>query len=334
MEPPILTTFGKYRHLSRSSTPQGHFLILAIDHRVNLLNDLNKYAPHPLTDEDFVDFKQQVIRALVAYTSGVLVDPVYGIGHAIVDGTIRVGLLAPLEVTDYDLHPSQRTIRFIPDWSVEKIKRVGGDGVKLLLPFHPDAANTPEKLAVVQQIVDDCCQFDIPFFLEPVPYSLNPDVPLSNVELRQVSVHMAELFSSMGVDVLKMQFPVDAKQSTDLDEWRAACADLNAACSVPWALLSGGVDYATFEQQARIACLAGASGVIAGRAIWAEAIRLQGDERAIFLVETALQRLVALGQIVSQSGIPWTKKVVVPAVSLTWYVGDVIGNAGPDSDPT
>lgn len=297
-------------------------MILAIDHRVNLLNELNKYAPQPLTDDHFTAFKQQVIRALAAQTSGVLVDPAYGISYAIVDGTIdgRLGLLAPLEVTDYDLHPSKRTIRFIPGWSVEKIKRVGADGVKLLLPFHPDADNTLEKIAIVRQLVEQCGEYDIPFFLEPIAYSLNPDAPLPNVELRQVSVQMARQFSSMGVDVLKLSFPVDTKQSTDLDEWRAACDEMHAACTVPWALLSGGVDYATFEQQARIACQAGASGVIVGRAIWADAVKLQGQERVSFLADIASKRVLELGKIVSQFGTLWTQRLVIPEASLSWYM--------------
>src|SRR4029078_4586491 len=43
---------------------------------------------------------------------------------------------------------------------------------------------------------------------------------------------------------------------------------LDAASQVPWVLLSGGVDDATFEAQVEVACRAGASGVLAGRSVW------------------------------------------------------------------
>ena len=38
--------------------------MLAIDHRDNLLSELNRYALAPVSDADFAAFKQQVIRAL------------------------------------------------------------------------------------------------------------------------------------------------------------------------------------------------------------------------------------------------------------------------------
>src|SRR4051812_16863981 len=131
-----VVTPGKYRHLSQCSSAVGHFSVLAIDHRGNLLSSLNKQSPHPLTDAEFAGFKGQVMRHLLPESTAVLTDPDYGFGAAIGESA---GLIAPLEVTDYDLHPSHRSTNFIEGWSVEKIKRVGGSGAKLLLYYHPEA---------------------------------------------------------------------------------------------------------------------------------------------------------------------------------------------------
>src|SRR5688500_8167877 len=105
-----MTTIGKYHHLSQCSSHEGHFSILAIDHRDNLLNSLNAHAPTPLTPAQFAAFKQQVIRHLLPVVSAILSDPEYGLGPGIADGHLNghVGLLSPLEVTDYSLHPSHR----------------------------------------------------------------------------------------------------------------------------------------------------------------------------------------------------------------------------------
>lgn len=316
-----MTTMGKYRHLGRTTTEAGHFVIMAIDHRTNLLEKLNAAVGSSLSDEAFVAFKQQVLQALAPQSSAVLTDPAYGIGEGIVSGTIsgQLGLLAPLEVTDYGLHPSQRPLDFIPNWSVKKIKMMGGDGVKLLLPYHPDADTAAEKHTVVEQIIADCATYDIPFFLEPIPYSLDPAKSLPNDELLQVSVAMCKTFSAMGVDVLKLPFPVDAKQSQDDDEWIAACMAVDAACSVPWALLSAGVTYDTFLQQSKIACQSGASGVIVGRAVWAEAVDAQGDERANFLADVATKRMQELADVCAQFARPWTESVDKPASTIDWY---------------
>jgi len=293
-------SLGKMRHLARCTTPDGRFVILAIDHRANLWDELQKYHSMPLTDADMIAFKQDVIRILLPHASGLLTDPAYGISQGITSGVIDAhkGLLAPLEVTDYSLHPAERDVNFIPDWSVEHIKRVGGDGIKLLLYYHPDAPTAGIKRSHVEKIVAECAKWDIPFFLEPIAYSLDPQHNLSNAELLDVSIHMAELFSRMGVDILKLSFPVDTKQSDDLAEWQAACTRLHDACAgTPWALLSGGVSYATFAQQARIACAAGAKGVIVGRAVWADAISLNGDERDDFLDGVAAARMQELAAI-------------------------------------
>ncbi len=49
-----------------------------------------------------------------------------------------------------------------------------------------------------------------------------------------------------------------------LEDWSLE----NAASSAPWILLSAGVDFDEFAIQVRIACTAGASGFLAGRAVW------------------------------------------------------------------
>ena len=79
--------------------------------------------------------------------------------------------------------------------------------------------------------------------------------------------------TAIGGDILKAEFPYDASVR-DEDRWREACAELDAASAVPWVLLSGGVDGSTFEAQARVACQSGASGVLVGRSVWADAATL------------------------------------------------------------
>jgi len=318
-----MTTMGKYRHLSHTSTSAGHFAILALDHRANLLEKLNQVAGHTLSDEEFAEFKILLMEHILPPASGILADPGTAIGKGIAKRLIQghQGIIAPIEVTDYDLHPSKRDMNWIPEWSIAKLKRVGGAGVKMLLPYHPEADNTPYKHQVVQQTVETCARYDIPLFLEPIAYSLDPSKPLPNSELRPIVIDMAKTFSAMGVDILKMQFPLDAKQSQDLIEWRDACQELNAACTVPWALLSAGESYDVFVKQAQIACQAGASGIIAGRAIWAEAVDLQGSARVDFLKTSARQRMETLVQICADNAQAWFDRVDMPDDRVDWYEG-------------
>jgi tagatose 1,6-diphosphate aldolase len=61
-----------------------------------------------------------------------------------------------------------------------------------------------------------------------------------------------------GAKVLKIPYPGTP----------AACANITAMCGdVPWAVLSAGIDHATFLGQVEILMANGASGVIAGRSL-------------------------------------------------------------------
>ena len=117
-------------------------------------------------------------------------------------------------------------------------------------------------------------------------------------------VETARRLTAIGADVLKAEFPYDPGV-TDEGRWREACAELDAATPVPWVLLSGGVDDATFERQVRVACEAGASGVLVGRSVWAEAAAMAAAERDRFLATDGRARLQRLTDLVDGLGAPW-----------------------------
>jgi len=76
--------------------------------------------------------------------------------------------------------------------------------------------------------------------------------------------------------------------------------------TVPWAVLSAGVDFDTFTEVLRISCDdGGASGFIAGRALWKETIGMAPTERGIFLREVARPRLVACREAIAGRARPW-----------------------------
>ncbi|MBN9413912.1 hypothetical protein ABS71_13050 [bacterium SCN 62-11] len=304
-------SIGKYRHLSRCTNHDGQFVIVAIDHRANLREAIEKHSG-AMDDLAFREFKLQVVEAAAPLVTAVLADPAFGLGAIVAGRRFSGGLLSPLEVTDYGIHPSQRELNWIPHWGVEKVKRMGGDGIKLLLPFHPQLASAEAKKRLVEQVVQECEKHDIPLYLEPIACAPTPEQKLTPQEQREITVEMAQLFSAMGVDVLKLQIPAEA------GEWEATCRDLGKVCSVPWALLSGGVDFESYCRQAERACFHGASGVIAGRAVWSEACSLQGVERAEFLERVVPQRLRKL-QDVCAGAAPFWNNLKEPDPALDWY---------------
>jgi tagatose 1,6-diphosphate aldolase len=314
---------GKQRRLQQCSTGDGFFIITALDHRNNLRRALHPEAPELTTYTEMVAFKETVTRHLAPVSTAVLLDPEVGAAQAIAAGVIpsQTGLVVAVEATGYSDRPTARRSRVLAGWNVEKIVRMGGTAVKLLVYYHPDAPNAAAQEALVAEIGEACRQYEIPFFLEPLSFSLDPSGrPLTSAEKRQVVVAAARRLTPLGADVLKAEFPLDIRETTDEALWAEACAELTAAAVVPWTLLSAGVDFPQFLQQTRVACAAGASGVVAGRAVWKEAVGRQGAEQERFLAETAVRRMQSLEAVVRECGRPWKADLPAQTVREGWYI--------------
>jgi tagatose-1,6-bisphosphate aldolase len=316
---------GRIRGLRACASARGTFGVLALDHRQNLRRELRPTDPGSVGYAEMVAFKRAVVGALGRTATGILLDPEIGAAQCLIDGSLPAGcgLLVAVEATGYDGPPTARVSRVLDGWSVAKVKRMGASAAKLLVYYHPDAANAAEQERLVAEVAAECAAADLPLFVEPLSFSIDPAVPkLVGEDRRRVVVETARRLTRIGGDVLKAEFPYDPGV-TDEGRWRDACAELDAATRLPWVLLSGGVDDATFEAQVRVACGAGASGVLVGRSVWAEAATRPPVERDAFLRTTGRQRLRRLVDLVDELGRPWharpTPLATLPDPPEGWY---------------
>ncbi len=108
--------------------------------------------------------------------SGVLIDAYYGAFSAIATESIpaRKGILVRVEKSGSPKNKLGGPMgEYEPGLSVEKIKLMGADAVKLLAPFEPNEVISAEhNLAFIEQVADDCRRHDILFLLEPVAFHL------------------------------------------------------------------------------------------------------------------------------------------------------------------
>ena len=297
---------GTRRGLDACASPRGTFAVLALDHRQNLRRELHPEAPGATTYDEMVAFKRAVVRALAPSATGTLLDPEVGAAQAIADGSLpgRAGLLVALEATGYEGPPGARVSRILPGWSVEQAKRMGASAAKLLVYYHPAAANAEHQERLVADVAASCTRLDLPLFVEPLGYDPATGGRLTGEERRACVVETARRLTRLGGTVLKAEFPYDATV-TDQSAWADACAELDEASGVPWVLLSGGVDDATFERQVAVACRAGASGVLVGRSVWAPAATMPPTGRDAWLAGAGRERLRALARLVDKLGTPW-----------------------------
>lgn len=320
-------TIGKIRGLQEISTGDDVFTILALDQRGSLGRALGVDLGTPGSYTAMCDFKLAVLDALIDYVSAALIDPEYVAAEAVASGTLpgNRGLIVSLEKSGYLGEPIAREQTVIENWSVRKVKMMGASAAKLFFDYHPQGETAASQEQLVASLVAEGREYDIPMLIEPVSYSTEPGISKKSAEFAatrpQVVLETIKRIGALGPDVLKVEFPYDAAFNQDEDEWVRACEAMTEASPVPWALLSAGVDYDVFKRQVRAACRGGASGFVAGRAIWKEAAELDGADRVKWLREVATDRVKELADIVHQYGRPW--RALYPdlpaSVGEGWY---------------
>jgi tagatose 1,6-diphosphate aldolase len=315
---------GTRRGLAACASDTGTFAILALDHRQNLRKELHPEDPTVTTFAEMVDFKRAVVRALAATATGTLLDPEIGAAQCIADGSLpaSAGLIVAIEATGYEGPANARVSQVLPGWSVQQAKRLGASAAKLLVYYNPDAANAADQERLVATVAADCRAADLALFIEPLSFDTATGGKLTGEARRRCVVETARRLMALGGDVLKAEFPY-ATDVTDEAAWAEACAELDAASPVPWVLLSAGVDDATFIRQVTVACRAGASGVAAGRSVWASAATLPPAERDTWLANEGRPFLERVVHLVDAAGVPWHARRGTLAAAITpgegWY---------------
>jgi tagatose-1,6-bisphosphate aldolase len=308
-------SIGKFRGLQQCSSERGTFTALALDHRQNLRKANRAFV----NDEELSGFKLDVTTTLASEATAVLLDPEVSAAQAIAGRNIPnyVGLVVALESTGYTGEARARHAQIIPGWSVEKAKRMGASAIKLLVYYHPDSSTAKETEDFTSKIAEDCRRHDLVLMLEPLSYSLDENQKLTSEEKRIVVVETAKRLTLLNIDILKAEFPLDINDK-DESKWTKACDDISAASATPWILLSAAVDYETFIRQVIVACKAGASGIAVGRAVWQEAVTMNGDERIKFLTTTARERISRLTSLCQALAKPYTDFYTADA-PFDWY---------------
>jgi tagatose 1,6-diphosphate aldolase len=307
---------GKIRGLQQISDPRGIITVCAIDHRGSLKHALNPGNPEAVSYQEMVEFKLDLCRVLAAHVSAILLDPEYGAGQAVSAGVLpgRTGLLVSLEKTGYRGGAMARRTEILPGWSVGKIKKMGASAVKLLIYFRYDLKVEAQKqLDLVAMVAEQCLDEDIPLLVESVSYPLAAEAGNTLEYARkkpELVIEAARRLTALPIDILKAEFPADVNYEKDEGRLKAYCQELSRTSRLPWVLLSAGADFEVFRQEVSIACQAGASGFMAGRALWQEACAIKSRKaRREFLGSTTLERLKEIARIADKYARPWHQKI-------------------------
>ncbi len=314
---------GKLWGMRRMADAGGRFRMTAVDQRPPIKTPIAKVrgtdtAPY----DDVAGVKAMLIEELQAHSSAMLLDPHYAIPRGLPLLSPAKGLIVTLEDSVFQETPGGRLSAEIDAWSVEKIKRLGADAVKLLAWYRPDAGSAvcAHQRDFVQRIGAACVRFDIPFLLELLVYPLAGDAEQTRdyVEMRgkkadQVLASVAEFARpDYAVDLFKLESPVAAEDVPGVGAagWEAAQAvfdEMGRLAGRPWVMLSAGAGKAAFRNIVSHAYRAGASGYLAGRAIWLDAFQHFPEWQAIraALRADSVPYMCDLNALTEAEAVPW-----------------------------
>jgi sulfofructosephosphate aldolase len=280
--------------LSPLQRPSGAFAMLAVDQREAMRNMFAEHQDEPVTDADLTSFKLNAARILTPYASAILIDKQFALDQAIEAGVVAdtCGLIASAD--HFESAHGELVGEVSIDRSVEphKYAALGVKALKLLVLYRPDQP-AEGRVEMVKEFVEQCRAAGLISIIEPLSRK-----PLGGGEFDwdKGVIEAAKELGSLGADLYKAEIPFHGQASES--EVRAACAEITRAVDGPWVVLSSGVPEDIFPTAVRWACLEGASGFLAGRAVWLSCI---GSEDVVQSLETdAVQRLTRLCEVVDE----------------------------------
>jgi tagatose 1,6-diphosphate aldolase len=248
-----------------------------------------------------------------------LLDPHFALPGGMTLLSPAKGLIVTLEDSIFKETDGGRLSVEIDDWSVEKIKRVGGDAVKVLAWYRPDADRSvcQAQMDFTARIGEACAKYDIPYVFELLVYPL-PGEKNQTTQYIEMADKKADLVldsvrafadSKFGIDLFKVESPVPAREvgETASRQVQDTFDEMGRLCGRPWVMLSAGAGMGEFKNIMACAYKAGASGYLAGRAIWAEPFKAFPDWEAIRqgLRSQSLPYMRELNALTDRAATPW-----------------------------
>lgn len=287
---------GKFRGLRRMADATGRFKMTAVDQRPPIVNPIAAARGGTAPWEDVARFKTMLVETLQGQSTAMLLDPNYAYPMAAGLLDPRLGLIMTLEESAFRETDEGRLSDEIDGWSVEKIKRAGADAVKVLAWYRPDApeAVNAHQRAFTRRIGEACVKFDIPFLFELLVYPLPGEKNQTTQYIEMAEKKSEFVLESVRefakpeyhVDVFKLESPVPAREcpgagQPGAETVQALFDEMGRLAGRPWVMLSAGAGMAEFRNVLSHAYAAGASGYLAGRAIWSQAFKAFPDWEAI-----------------------------------------------------
>lgn len=285
--------------LDNLARPSGALAMVALDQRESLRTLFEKAGVSPATDELLATFKNEAATTLAAHASAILLDPGFG-GEAIRHAQKWPPTCALIVAADrLEQRPGEAPTDSTLDESFDAgAARSSGAAALKLLVYWRGAENATACQTAATRFLELCRKHGLLAILEGV---VQPPRDGSSWDREEAIIDAARELGACKPDIYKAEVPLYGKAASG--EVTARAERISAAVGCPWVVLSNGVPSELFADAVRASCRGGASGFLAGRAIWADTVT-EGAYRE-HLLSKSLPRLEQLTQIVDEEARPW-----------------------------
>ena len=287
--------------LTKLARPSGALAMVAVDQREALRGMFAAHQSTPVSDSQLTQFKVDVARELSPFASALLVDQEFGI-DAIMDQKALQGYCGLIAAADLLVGPAggaATDTAVDPDVDPIRMRDIGSVGLKFLVLWRND-----ESPDVRAQLVEDfnklCVVSGLPSIIEII---VKPPTDTSRSFNREEELIIAAReAAAWKPDLYKAEVPFHGEGDLNLVTKNAE--RISEAIGSPWVVLSNGVKQPFFNEAVKACAMGGASGFLAGRAVWADIVGSPDIPKA--LREVSIPRLEQLAEIVDTHAKPWS----------------------------
>lgn len=281
--------------LKEITRPSGGFAMLAVDQREAMRSMFSAAGVKtPVTDQHLTDFKVNAAKILSPFASAILLDQQFCYRQVVEQQAVAKSCAMIVAADAFIPGNGIPVDSVVIDHNVnaQAVKRDGAKALKLLVLWRSDE-DPQQRLQMVHEFNQLCHSNGLLSIIEPV---VRPPRQGDKFDREQAIVAAAKELGDCGADLYKGEMPLYGKGTQQ--ELLSAAQKLNDQISMPWVILSSGVDDKLFPRAVRVAMQAGASGFLAGRAVWSSVVGLPDTD--LMLSDVSAPKLQRLGEIVDE----------------------------------
>lgn len=297
-------TLDAHPTLDAIARDSGALAMVAMDQRESLSAMFDAAGAGRPDDDVLVRFKLDVATVLGPLASGFLIDRHYGFTEIRAEGLLPASaglILAADALTQADGGPVEETdldeVVIARDFDLS-----GVVALKLLIIWRRDDRRE-RRVRLAADFIALAAERGVLSVLEPVVRATQAELDAGTWDADAAIREAARELSPLGASLYKVQVPGQGRGTPA--EQTAASERLGRDILGPWVVLSQGVERDDFRAAVEAACRGGASGFLAGRALWSDVVG--ADDVPGMLRSVSVPRLERLIETVDREARPWTQ---------------------------